>query len=331
MNSPRSIRWSRRRGVRRRSIFILLGLVALLEIVLRLLLPLPVPTYYYGLAGEIWDEDPELFWIPRRHYADEIRRLREADPARLVYAFGGSILTNHRADTNFPDELVRLLPESYTVVNFATGGYSSYQTLVNYQRMRALRVPALVLAGFGYNDRDVAKASDVDMALHNQRFSVKTLRFLSRSKIVQVWRRLLWQATGYDPYAMNPSHPDFVRRVDLPNFNRNLRELADLTARDGTRLVLVAEANLDPAVRRDLDPYFAAMEKLAAERPHVYFFDPRPVVFGRYLEKLGAIPGYPTERPETLLLHVDACHYNNEGHRLIAGALAAFLKENDLL
>jgi len=310
---------------------ILLALIVLLEILLRFLAPFHVPTYYYGLAGEIWDEDPELFWLPRHHYEQEIARLKQADPARLIYAFGGSILTNHRADTNYPDELERRLPVGYTVVNFATGGHSSCQNLVNYRRMRAWRIPAMVLAGFGYNDRDVAKASDVDMAERNRHLSVKTLRFISRSKIVQVWRRLIWKAIGYDPYAMNPSHPDFVRRVDLSSFIGNLHELADQTGRDGSILVLVAEANLDPAVRLDLEPYFLEMERLAVEQAHVYFFDPRPVIFSVYLDQLGEIPGYPTDHPETLLLHIDACHYNNEGHRLIADRLFAFLQEQGLI
>ncbi|MDP8225199.1 MAG: GDSL-type esterase/lipase family protein [Candidatus Lernaella stagnicola] len=304
---------------------VLLGLLIVLELVLHVAMPEPVHTYFYGLGGEDWAEDPELFWVPVFGFADPLAKAERAASERLIYAFGGSILTNHKASTNFPDELAPRLP-GWTVANFATGGYTSHQSLVLFRRVSAQRIPAVVIASHAFNDRGPGFAPDREMAARNHRPEVKALYWLSRSKIVQAWRRVMWRLMGYSPYAVNPQHPNVKRRVPLPEFTENLQAFVAETARIGARLVFCSQASLDPAVGEQTRPYFAVMQTLADANQHVFYFDVQPVVFEAYRRRLGFVPVFPTDQAELLLLHKDVCHYNDAGHLLIADHLTAFLK-----
>jgi hypothetical protein len=309
---------------------ILLGLVLALELGLRLALPEPVHTYFYGLGGELWDEDPELFWKPVDGWSDAWAAVGRADPARLIVSFGGSILTNHIANTNFLTELQTALP-GWTVANFATGGYTTHQSLVMWRRVRARQVPTIVIVSHAFNDRSPGFAPDREMAERNRRPSVRALHAVSQSKIVQAWRRLMWKLMGYDPYAVNPQHPNVKLRVSLGEYEANLTAFVSETAAAGSQLVLITQANLDPAVRGQLEPHFALMRRLAAESAHVYYLDIRPDLFAVYERDLGFIPGFPNDNRAELLLHNDACHYSDAGHKLIAARVEQFLVDEKLV
>lgn len=313
----------------KRPLLVLAALLFVFDLALHLGFREPVHTYFYGLGGELWDEDPELFWVPVEGFDERWRQVADAAPGKLIFNFGGSIPTNHRANTNYPAELEKRLP-GWTVANFATGGYTSHQSLVLLGRALQRRAPDVVLVSHAYNERGVGFAPDSEMAAHNRRASVRALHALSRLKVVAVWRRLMWKVIGYDPYAVNPQHPRIKQRVSPVEHEANVRALVDQTTAVGAKLVFVSQANLDPAVTADLEPYFAVQREAARTRGHVFFCDVQPAATAYYHQRLGRVPEYLKDDPALLLLHVDACHYSDAGHNLVADVLRDFLRDNVL-
>lgn len=312
-----------------RSISLLIALLIALELILRVLFPQPVHTYFYGLAGEKWIDDPELFWIPPDRHEHPISLAKATNPERLIYAFGGSILTNHLAGTNFLTELQKCLGRDYAVANFATGGYSSYQSLALFQRMLAKKTPRIVIASHGYNDRSLGIDADTAMAKRNQRAAVRLLFLLSHAKIVQVWRRLMWKVMGYDPYKVNPSSPGLKNRVSFAEYSKNLEKYVHLCKKHGSYLVFVSQAFPDQAVLDSTDPYFVKMKEIAGQHDHVYFLDIRPTIIRQYQQHGGGLSA--NWYGEKSLLFNDQCHYNDRGHRLVGKLLCDFLGENNLV
>ncbi len=306
-------------------------LISILEIVLRIPMRESMPTYYYGLAGEVWDEDADMFWTPRHQYKAELAKLPRFDSNHLIYTFGGSIPTNHTANTNFPAELEKLLAPNYAVANFATGGYSSRQSLVLSRKMIKRKTPHLLIVCHGYNDHGLSIASDRDMARRNHRASVRLLHFISGSRIVQAARRLAWVTMGYDPYNLNPKAKNIRLRVSPDDYEDNLRGFLREARENKIQVVFMTQAVIDAAVARDTDPYFIVMRAVAARTPKAHFLDVRGAVEAYYKEHLGYMPDHRTpDKSSDMLLHNDTCHLSDDGHRLIATLLYDFLMTNGL-
>lgn len=214
----------------KKNIFIFIGLVVLLDFAMRI--PFPYPEYTYFETSEIgeWAEDPELFWIHSHYFVDEIRLMRKTPSEKLVYTFGGSILTSHNTLTNFPEEMGKCLAPDMTVINFATGEYTSYQSLVLFRRMIDRKKPALAIVCHATNDSASAPRSDLQVVIRNNRISTKVLYYLSKSRMVSALRQTLKKKHDFDPYSLE-NQPNLMRRVGHDDFVKNIKKFA-LTAKN---------------------------------------------------------------------------------------------------
>lgn len=322
---------SLRRKVSRykRSLLLLLAAFILVELVLHLLMPYPEFSYFYTNETSYWDEDPELFWVQRGSFAQEKHEMKKRLSQSLVYTFGGSILTSHGADTNFPDVLGHCLGDDFSVINFGTGGYTSHQSLILYRRMIQYKKPGVVVFCHGFNDMGNAPASDIEMAGRNAKISTHVLYYLSKSRLVSLWRKLLRPALGNNPYqAVNKS--DYVVRVPVNEFRENLKQVIFESGETDFPLVFLSQASPDRAMAKQLNDYFTVMEDLAKLYSNVYYLDIREVFNRKYQQEVGGQPMYFDQKTSKLLF-VDLCHLNNEGHKLAAQLLCDFLKTQGLV
>jgi len=311
---------------RNRFHFLVLAVAVLIaDLGLRVVFPEPTSTYFFARGKGLWAEDRELFWVPHDRFEDQLETMEKTASDRLVLGFGGSVVTDDKASTNFLRLLGDCLGDPFVVANFGTGGYTSHQSLILFKRMVELKKPRFAVVCHGFNDMSNAPASDARMAERNARFSTNVLYYLTKSKIVAVFRRVLWKARGYDPYdEKNFEH--FERRVQVPEFKANLDGFARVAREKEFPLVLVSQANPDRAIVDALTPYFAEMERVAKSNPHVYYLDVKPTILGMYEEKFGGIPEH-IQSGVSRYLYMDLCHLNDRGHHIVADLLCDFVKD----
>ncbi|MCZ7584423.1 MAG: GDSL-type esterase/lipase family protein [Deltaproteobacteria bacterium] len=300
------------------------------EFVLRVVFPEPLFTYFYGPSDKVWDEDRELFWTPKDHYASQWTQIENLPADRLAYGLGGSIVMAHHVDEPFYMIAQKCLRGSPAIVNFGTHGFTTHQSLVMLKRALARKKPRLVLVSHGFNDLANAPASDRAMAERNARAATRLLHFMSGSKIFESLRRAVRAATGFDPYGKSDEF-NVTRRVPIGAYGANLRAMVRLTADNGIPLVLISQANPDAAIVASLEPYFAVMERVAEAHKNVYYLDVRPEIIGRYTAEFGGLPPHLDDKISPYLyLPGDPCHLNADGHRVVGELLCKFLKEKGL-
>lgn len=313
-----------------KNLVMLVGMIPCLDILLIVFFPYPENSYFYtrdtgNWSQKEWAQDRELFWMPRDGFKSQVKQIENSKTKKMIWIFGGSILTAHQTSTNFPEQLEQCLGESYLVVNFGTGGYSSYQSLTLLKRMLKKAKPDIVICSNGYNDKSPAPATDRQMALRNNRWSTIAMFYLRKSRLVSLWWRILENLTGMYEYTPD-DRSKFVRRAEPDHFESNLAQMVRLTSKQGIPLLFVSQASSDRALAKTIAPYFELMEMQAASNPHVYFLDIRTEFEHVFNETIGEVPKTYIDSQSNLLF-VDLCHYNDRGHKIVGQKLCGFIKE----
>ncbi|MBZ0273938.1 hypothetical protein K8I61_18005 [bacterium] len=311
---------------RRRGWLILAGVVFMLEFALRVIFQGADDTYFYRERGDSgYREDRELFWVPRDRYASQWRVADQTPADSLIYTFGGSIVTDCcGATTNFSRMVDERLP-GWSVVNFGTVGFTSFQSAHLLDRAFTRKPARLVFFCHGFNDIGRGFAADRRMYARNQRHATWFQWLLMRSKILATFRRGLRAASGFDPHADNSSRPS---RVSLEDFLENLTHAATRVAQSGGQIVFITQAFPDAHRNREVAPYFAAMKTVAASVDGAMVLDVRPSITARIEEAFGDVPESLT--PGRLHMHTDLCHLTDEGHALVADLIVSFLRAKGL-
>jgi lysophospholipase L1-like esterase len=126
------------------------------------------------------------------------------------------------------------------VWNAGVPGYTAYQGAQLLAKRGAELAPDLVIASFGFNDRDLwSSRSDLETAAQLQRSGWTSL--LERSRLVLFLRQLLSPREDAAPPAADERLEGRRRpRLSPQEFRDTLLELARRSAAEGARLVLVA-------------------------------------------------------------------------------------------
>ncbi len=311
----------------------LAGAIVLLDFALAIFLPYPENTYFYSRENkgswsqDNWAQDRELFWKPRDGFKSQKLKIKNSKEQKTIWIFGGSILTSHNTSTNFTKETQSCLGDQFRVINFGTGGYSSYQSMVLLRRMLNIGKPDIVVCCHGYNDQSLAPATDRQMALRNNRLSTRTMFYLRKSRLVSLWWKILENLFGI--YEFTPEdRSEFVRREEPDQYESNLTAIMGEAKKKAIPLVFVSQASSDMALAKNIKPYFKIMERLAKQNTSVYFVDVRPN-FQEVFDRIsGGIP--VTYSDKSHLLFVDLCHYNEQGHKIVGNKLCEFFQKQEV-
>jgi lysophospholipase L1-like esterase len=181
------------------------------------------PRALTSLGGE-YRADPDLLWV----HADYDRTLARARTERPVFAFLGDSCTDYG---HYPDLLLRDLAKSrpgvrWTGVNLGTAGWSSFQGLRQLRRDVLSLNPRIVTIYFGWNDHWIGFGlPDKEIAALLRRTGQRSQRL----RLVQLSEKA-W---------IGLRRTDGNRRVPLPDFQENLREMVRLARSRGIEPVLV--------------------------------------------------------------------------------------------
>jgi lysophospholipase L1-like esterase len=162
----------------------------------------------------------------------------EGDGRRRILAIGDSCTFGWGVEQAepYPQALQALLDDGaqrgrYRVINAGVPGYTSYHGLL-YLRERGLALhPAVVIAGYGFND--IVPAGDVIASLERQRRMMLLLRLddalLDSSRL---WRWLRVK-------TLRPPSPTLPLRSTPVQYGENLREIVELARAAGAQPILL--------------------------------------------------------------------------------------------
>lgn len=350
---------------RRRSIFlavpflVFFSILALVEVVVRLTLPHVSSLDLFVTAPRqqaqfldrsnvrVFEGDPLLFWrlIPNLHEvlwkatpvstnAQGLRYPRVVGPKpagtfRIVCA-GDSVTFGYRVPRvyvhrnagtlgglPYPMLLEKWLRaanpgRAIEVIPLATPGYSSHQGLAWLRRDIGWLQPDVVTACYGWNDIGLRAQSDAQ-TMGTDWLSVTGRRLVSRSQA-------LVHASRWLRFRRGTPRPDTVRRVSRDRYVDNLLEMARLARGHGASVVVIG------SVYRDRVAHPPEGDVMGADRAALRQAAQREGV--PYLE----VPELTEDgHPANARLFEEHIHPNHRGHRVLALALMAYLRDHGLL
>jgi lysophospholipase L1-like esterase len=272
----------------------------------------PTPaSFVFQLIGEIGGEpDPVRFWrLPNvaPHFTDEGPR---------IIALADSVTVMEQGK-GWPDMLPEALREAgraapVQVFNAGVPGYTSWQGGLYLQQELIRCRPKLVTIEFGWNDHWPTPYGKPDKDLRMPSAPVAAVqKALGASRVYRLMRSLFVRTPA-------PAGPP---RVSLTDYRENLRRIVVLTRTQGGRVVLLTAPFLDGpwGWRVDHLAYNEAVREVAAETFQTLVdltaeFRDRPDLF--YADAAGGR---------------DPVHFNQQGSRLVAAAVAKTIAAYDLL
>jgi len=298
----------------------------------------------------IFEGDPLLFWrlLPDLHDVvwDATRLSTNAQGIRYgsplgpkpagtfrIVCVGDSVTFGYRVPRVFirrPREEAEWLPypalvekwlraanpgRSIEVIPLATPGYSSHQGLAWLRRDIGWLKPDVVTVCFGWNDIDRRGWSDAQVM--NTSWPHVTARWaVAHSQALlhlTAWLRSARVRGGVAP-------PDTVRRVSPERFVDNELAMARLARSHGAAPVLIGAVYRDRVAHPPEGDWIAAdraMLRDAAREEGVAYLEVKELTEDAY--------------PGNARLFEEHIHPNHRGHRVLAAALLAFLRDQRLL
>jgi lysophospholipase L1-like esterase len=341
--------------------FVFLIILALVELTVRLTLPhissldflVASPRQHAQFVDaahvRIFEGDPLLFWrlVPNLHEVlwDATRVSTNAQGLRYDHAVGDkapgtfrivcvgdSVTFGYRVPRVYlrrPRENPEWMPypmllerwlraanpgRSIEVVPLATPGYSTHQGLAWLRRDIGWLQPDVVTVCFGWNDIDLRGASDAQ-TMKTDWLRVTARRLVSHSQALMhasAWLRARRAAASV--------RPDTVRRVSPDRFVSNEMEMSRLARSHGAAVVLIGGVYRDrvahPPEGDIIGADRAALRDVAREAG-VPYLEVKELTEAAY--------------PGNARLFEEHIHPNHRGHRLLALALLAFLRDHGLL
>lgn len=190
-------------------------------------------------------------------------------------------------------------------INGAISGYTSWQGLLLLRNLGLGYHPDLVVAAFGYHDSAQATSPDAQVMTDDPRIHrLRTLLYRSRIYLLIRTLALRRQSSAADREPGSLKTP----RVSVPEYEANLRAMAELGRRHGFRLALLLEPFRDAHVGVSTRKYREAARRVA---------DREGLVVLDVFTPLAALD--PIEREA---LFDDDIHLKAAGHRRVAHLVA---------
>lgn len=266
-----------------------------------------------------FEEDPDLFWVPKT-YDQDLRRIQQEQPQWVLLGDSCTQLGT------YDRELARIADargHRLSYGNLAVAGWSSYQGRQQLARdVNTLR-PKVVTIFFGWNDHWIGFGLE-DKTVH-QSLKLFSQRW-SRLRLVQLIGRVVVMSRAGDSGLPN--------RVSLQDFGANLRTMIlDVRALGAIPLVITAPSNHRPGQEpeelarrwlRNLDELvplhqsYVQTARDAAEQLDVHVCD-----LASQVDKL------PEADRDSLFLD-DGIHFTAAGSRWVAQALDTCFQRHNL-
>ena len=191
-----------------------------------------VPEVQFGwpdpLALQLYDPDPDLFWVPKQYRA-VLEAARWSHPA--VVFMGDSCTEFGRYPEITLKRLSEVRPDVASGVSLAVAGWSSEQGLTQLRRDILPLHPAIITLYFGWNDHWVALGPP-DAEISRTSFA---LDLSAHSRLVQL---------GYKAWMVFArASSERPNRVELPRYRRNIETMIQTGRRAGARMVVITAAS----------------------------------------------------------------------------------------
>lgn len=190
--------------------------------------------------------DHDLIWVPRKNTGvfnnqgfrgDVLGENKEPGTYR-IFTLGDSNTigkTGLKNNPNYPMYLENLLNKNlnrkkYVVVNAGVWGYTSYQGLKRFKQVLPYK-PDIVTINFGCNDAILTRVSDKD-------FSSNKIKEKGIDEILMKLRVGQLILNVFDVIYIK-SHYQIVPRVSIPEYRKNIEEIAKISKETGIRPILI--------------------------------------------------------------------------------------------
>jgi lysophospholipase L1-like esterase len=179
-------------------------------------------------ALQLYDPDPDVFWVPKGYRAS----LESAHRTHPAIVFMGDSCTEFG---RYPEITLKRLAESRpdlaTGIPVGVGGWSSEQGLTQLRRDVIPLHPLVITLYFGWNDHWVALGPPDAEISH----TTLALQLAAHSRLAQL---------AYKAWMVASSRSlDRPNRVDLPRYRANLQAMIEAGRRSGSRVVVITAAS----------------------------------------------------------------------------------------
>jgi lysophospholipase L1-like esterase len=225
-----------------------------------------------GLKHVVWDFTPVTTNAQGLRYPGAVGRKKPG--TFRVACFGDSVTFGYRVPTVWPerpqdyDHQALPYPElleaalraanpgrSIEVIPFAVPGYSSHQGRAWAARDIGWLDPDVVTACYGWNDINVRARTDRE-TMRTDLPQVLLRRLMTRSQAL-IYASQWWQARR--PPVASSDERDPVTRVTAAEYVENVREIARLARRRGSRMVVIGpvyrDSTTEPAESRRISDH----------------------------------------------------------------------------
>ncbi len=273
------------------SIASIIFILFLIEITLQLAryeyYPLKIKKYsdwreFHSFQDKRYTYEPELLWIK-----EDALIFNEENPKKL-FALGDSNTEIPEGWTFYLSEL--LDKENFTVYNFGTAGYTSYQGLGLLKRILPFK-PDVLLISFGSNDAHVVKTQDKDWKSRKHRLKLLLLLKTAEDRL----KFLLTKQIG------------IVHRVSPEDYEKNLQKMAELAKKSNVEVIFLTR------------PFVYCEEE--KENPDLYYWKAYGSLYNSIVKKVAEKYDVPyidlySEFEDKQELFIDDSHLTCQGHEL---------------
>jgi hypothetical protein len=165
-------------------------------------------------------------------YADSPKQIQKP----VILALGGSTTDGVSYGHSWPEELAKLLQERKirgTVINGATGGYSTSQELFKLVRDGLEFQPDIVISWSGWNDRDVYDVLPYPMIHKYQVMLEENIVAIKRPIFFPSTVRLLQRVLNAEPRKLGYTLGVPSKRTPAENYKRNMQLMHAIAVANG--------------------------------------------------------------------------------------------------
>jgi GDSL-like Lipase/Acylhydrolase family len=165
-------------------------------------------------------------------YADSPNHIQKP----VILALGGSTTDGINYGHSWPEELAKILQErkiSGTVINGATGGYSTNQELFKLIRDGLEFKPDIIISWSGWNDRDVYDVLPYPMIHKYQVRLLDNIVAIKRPMLFPNTVRLLQKILSAEPRKLGYTLGVPSKRTPAENYERNMQLMHAIAVANG--------------------------------------------------------------------------------------------------
>jgi len=272
-------------------------------------------------------KDAHQLWVPKRSPLE--RHRLEPEPGVLRIATLGDSCTAHCVSIrkSFPELAEELLNarggRRVEILNAGVASYSSFQGLQRLKHAVLPYRPDVLTVFFGWNDHWITGTPDNEVKLRSE-WETTLANALDHSRIYQAGAYALAKLRGGRGSRSRENGREPVVRVDLDDYEANLREIFDVARSSGMKVLFItAPQEIRDWNNPDLLPF--STERVI--ELHARYND----VVRKVARETGAdlvdLAALVEARPPRSVIARDGIHFGPAGCRFVARVVAARLAE----